>query len=103
MFLLKQKFELESYRRISMFKIDVRVLYTVGNYNMNTHDINILGSTYTYLATDPSNIFTLSASAAKAFTTALIVLLSLPKSSSLCASRFGFLPILLSLDRRKLW
>lgn len=53
----------------------------------------------TYLATDPSNIFTLSASAANALTTALIVLLSLPKSSSLCARRFGFLPILFNLNR----
>lgn len=53
-----------------------------------------------YLATEPSNIFTLSASAAKALTTALIVLLSLPKSSSLCARRFGFLPILFNLDRK---
>lgn len=50
-----------------------------------------------YLEMDPSNIFTLSASAASALTTALIVLLSLPKSSSLCARRFGFFPILFNL------
>lgn len=52
-------------------------------------------------ATDSSDKFTWSASAAKAFTTALIVLLSLPKSSSLCATRLGFLPILFNLFQHK--
>jgi hypothetical protein len=48
-------------------------------------------------AIDSSDIFTWSASAARALTTAFIVLLSLPKSSSLCANRLGFLPILFNL------
>lgn len=52
-------------------------------------------------ATDSSERFTWSASAASAFTTAFIVLLSLPRSSSLCATKFGFLPILFNLPERE--
>lgn len=50
-------------------------------------------------AIDSSDMFTWSASAARAFTTAFIVLLSLPRSSSRWATKLGFFPILFNLYR----
>ena len=52
-----------------------------------------------WLPIDSSDVFTCSACSAKAFTTALIVLLSLPMSSSRWDTRFGFFPILFSLEQ----
>lgn len=47
--------------------------------------------------TDSSLALACAACSASAFTTALIVFDSLPRSSSRCATKFGFLPILFSL------
>ena len=52
-----------------------------------------------WLPIDSSDVFTCSACSANAFTTALIVLLSLPMSSSRWDTRFGFFPILFSLEQ----
>lgn len=52
-----------------------------------------------WLPMDSSDVFTCSACSARAFTTALMVLLSLPISSSRWDTRFGFFPILFSLEQ----
>lgn len=52
-----------------------------------------------WLPMDSSDVFTCSACSARAFTTALMVLLSLPMSSSRWDTRFGFFPILFSLEQ----